>query len=119
PRDSRTATTTRPAVDSSTIGYQAPRLRMSAMLSAQRAQPSVLCMGVTPIIPRFDRFRYARPRPNRAPPDSTRVAEDGGEALAGVRPNPDPRGVTARRRPRRGPVRAARGVLARRRASPP
>src|SRR5207244_1675063 len=30
--------------DSSTIGYQAPRRRMSATLSAHRAQPSVLCM---------------------------------------------------------------------------
>src|SRR3989454_10864344 len=43
-RCSRTSTTRWPSADSSTMGYQAPRRRMSATLSAQRAQPSLICM---------------------------------------------------------------------------
>src|SRR5437867_10124322 len=43
-RCSRTSTTRWPSADSSTMGYQAPRRRMSATLSAQRAQPSLIRM---------------------------------------------------------------------------
>src|SRR5881628_514356 len=88
----RTSTTTCPSAASSTTGYHAPRRSTSATLSALRAQPSVMRIfgGSRPhMIPRFDKFGYARARSRGPAADPALVPQDGREAASRVRPRSD------------------------------
>src|SRR3977135_4500137 len=85
----RTSITTLPSSVSSTIGYHAPRRRTSATLSKHRTQPRGEWGGdmSRANLAYPARFRYAHDRYHHATADSARLAQNGRESYADVRPD--------------------------------